>query len=89
MYERILRLRSQLLSVIYDVEMFGNSEQREVHIAEQSSIGKNNGAIVTLTFAEPLPTMKELTAAVEVHWLELIQTAICKARQEKVLCLTP
>lgn len=85
MYERVLRLRSQLLSVIYDIETFGNSERQKQRIAQQRSTGENDGAVVTLTFAEPLPAMKELTAAVEEHWLELMQTAIGKARQENTL----
>lgn len=86
MYDRVLRLRSQLLSVIYDQETFGTlGRQEQEYIAEQRSAGVNDGAMVTLTFDEPLPSTKELTAAVEEHWLNLTQAAIRKARQENPL----
>lgn len=84
MYDQVLRLRSQLLSVIYDRETFGGAKHRE-SIAKHKSNGINDGAIVTLTFDEPLPSMKELTAAVEEHWLAMIQEAVHKGRQENPL----
>lgn len=84
MYDRVLRLRSQLLSVIYDKETFVGIGQQEP-IAKRKSDGTNDGAIVTLTFDEPLPAMKELTAAVEEHWLDMMQAAIRKGRQENPL----
>ena len=86
MYDRVLRLRSQLLSVIYAQETFGaTSRQERERIAERLSAGASDGAAVTLTFEEPLPAAKELTAAVEGHWLDLMQAATRKARQEKPL----
>lgn len=86
MYDRVLRLRSQLLSVIYAQETFGaTGRQERERIAERLSAGASDGAAVTLTFEEPLPAAKELTAAVEGHWLDLMQAAIRKARQEKPL----
>lgn len=86
MYDRVLRLRSQLLSVIYAQETFGaTGRQERERIAERLSAGASDGAAVTLTFEEPLPAAKELTAAVEGHWLDLMQAATRKARQEKPL----
>lgn len=77
MYDRVLRLRSQLLSTIYDMETFTYSERQEhERIAENRSAGTNSGAAVILSFSEPLPAMKELTAAVEEHWLAMLQNAI-------------
>lgn len=85
-YDRVLRLRSQLLSVIHDQETFGaTGRQERERIAERLSAGASDGAAVTLTFEEPLPAAKELTAAVEGHWLDLMQAATRKARQEKPL----
>lgn len=64
MYDLTLRLQSQLLSVIYDVETFGGSAER---IANVRSSGKNKNSVVTLRIAEPLPSMKRLTDALEEH----------------------
>ena len=83
MYDCVLRLRSQLLSTIYDMETFGTMERQEEDcIAGNRSVGKHNGAVVVLTFAEPLPAMKELTAAVEEHWLAMLQGAIREAARQ-------
>ena len=82
MYELTLRLQSQLLSVIYDMETFGGSAER---IANAHSSGKNNNSVVTLTITEPLPSMKRLTEAVEEHWKAMLHAAIEEAAQQNPL----
>ncbi len=80
MYDLTLRLRSQLLAVIYDYEEYGAIEERKKQkIADIQSNGKNTGTVVTLIFDEPLPMLKEMTVAVEEHWVNMIHTAIKKA----------
>ena len=64
MYDLTLRLQSQLLSVVYDMETFGGSKEQ---IANAHSSGENKDSAVTLTITEPLPSMKRLTEAVEEH----------------------
>ena len=80
MYDLTLRLQSQLLSVIYDIETFGGSTER---IANAYSGGKNKDSMVTLTITEPLPSMKRLTEAVEEHWKAMIHAAIGEAAQQR------
>lgn len=82
MYDLTLRLQSQLLSVIYDMETFGGSTER---IANAHSSGKNKNSVVTLTIAEPLPSMKRLTEAMEEHWKAMLHAAIAEAAQQKQL----
>ena len=77
-YEDTLRLRSQLIAVIYDKEHF-------IHIpchifnpvfftCEQTEKKKS----VTLTINEPLPSTKELTEAVEEHWIKMIHDELIR-----------
>ena len=73
-YELTLRLRSQLLSVIYDYEQYGMAEKPTLEPAAPAT--SQNKRIVTLTINEPLPGLKELTAAVEDHWISMIHKAI-------------
>ena len=80
MYDLTLRLQSQLLSVIYDMETFGGNKER---IANVHSGGENRDSVVTLTIAEPLPSMKRLTEAVEEHWKAMLHAAIGKAAQQR------
>ncbi len=76
-YEQTLRLRSQLISVIYDIEQYIEPrKQREAQKPEQ--VSSNTKEIVTLTINEPLPAQKELTAAVEEHWITMIHSAIAE-----------
>ncbi|MCI9391510.1 MAG: hypothetical protein HFF65_03800 [Oscillospiraceae bacterium] len=82
MYDVTLRLQSQLLSVIYDMETFGGSAER---IANAHSSGKNNNSVVTLTITEPLPSMKRLTEAVEEHWKAMLHVAIKETAKQKPL----
>ena len=79
MYDLTLRLQSQLLSVIYDMETFGGITER---IADEHSGGKNENSVVMLTITEPLPSMKRLTEAVEEHWKAMLHAAIGEAAQQ-------
>lgn len=82
MYDLTLRLQSQLLSVIYDIETFGESTEQ---IANAHSSGKNKNSAVTLAITEPLPSMKRLPEAVEEHWKAMIHAAIGEAAQQRPL----
>ena len=73
-YEIILRLRSQIIGVIYDMKQYNglianDSPKQEI---------KSNKQVVTLIIPEPLPGMKKLTGAVEEHWVTMIHDAIEK-----------
>lgn len=82
MYDLTLRLQSQLLSVIYDMETFGGGTER---VANAHSGGENRDSVVTLTIAEPLPSMKRLTEAVEEHWKAMLHAAIEEVAQQRPL----
>lgn len=82
MYDLTLRLQSQLLSVIYDMETFGGSTKQ---IANEYSSGENKNSVVTLTITEPLPSMKRLTEAVEEHWKAMLHAAIAEAARQELL----
>ena len=73
-YDITLRLRSQLLSVIYDCEQYGTAKKSTAGAIEPAA--SQHKRVVTLTINEPLPGMKELTAAVEDHWISMIHQAI-------------
>ena len=81
MYELTLRLQSQLLAVIYDVETFQASATQR-NLAREHSHGVNNGLAVTLTIHEPLPPMKKLTEAIEEHWKAALHAAIGEAARQ-------
>ena len=83
-YILTMRMRSQLLGAIHELETFGE-KSGVTRLAEQLSCGYADDGIVILTINEPLPPTKELTSAVEDHWLELIHNAIDKAAQENPL----
>ena len=84
MYKLALRLQSQLLSVIYDMETFGGAST-EKRFAWEQSCGRNSGASITLTIDESLPSMKRLTEAIEEHWKTMLHAAIEEAAQRKHL----
>ena len=77
-YAQTLRLQSQLLSLIYDAEDFRCSERQKPFTREMAR-GANDGAVVTLTVRESLPSMKRLTEAIEEHWKAMIREAIGQA----------
>lgn len=83
MYSLTLRLQSQLLSVIYDVETFDGIEHQRIEDAH--STGANETQVVTLTIQEPLPSMKKLTEAIEEHWKSMIHSAIHEAARQAPL----
>ena len=71
-YEITLRLRSQIIGVIYDMKQYSelvanDSPKQEI---------KSNKQVVTLIIPETLPGLKELTAMVEEHWITMIHDAI-------------
>ena len=72
-YEQTLRLRSQLLGIMYDMLDFGSATKAPEAFAQNES-----DRIVRLLIPEPLPGLKELTAAVEEHWVRMIHEAIAK-----------
>ena len=74
-YEITLRLRSQIIGVLYDMKQY--NEPIENHFSKQENRYQNKQT-VTLIIPEPLPGMKELTSAVEEHWVTMIQDAIEK-----------
>ncbi|MDR0861468.1 MAG: hypothetical protein LBN30_01625 [Oscillospiraceae bacterium] len=83
-YEYALRLRSQLLGVIYDNEMFAASKNN-AKLADKQSEGYATDDSVTLKIDEPLPPLKDYTSAVQEHWSELVNAAIAKAARERKL----
>lgn len=86
MYDLTLRLQSQLLSVIYDIETFGGvRKHRHNRIADLHSTGQNENSVVVLTISEALPPMKGLTVAIEEHWKAMIHAAIEEAARQAPL----
>lgn len=73
-YEYTLKLRSQLIGIIMDIEQYAIQDNDTNDYTFQDI---SNG-IVTLKINEPLPSLKELTASVEEHWVEMIHKAIDK-----------
>ena len=72
-YDITLRLRSQIIGVIYDMKQYSGSAAND---SPKQEIGRSK-QMVTLIIPEPLPGMKELTAAaVEEHWITMIHNAI-------------
>jgi len=84
MYDLTLRLQSQLLSVIYDMEIFGGTGLKE-RLAQKQSCGRNDRISVTLTIDEPLPSMKRMTEAIEEHWKAMLHAAIEETAQQRPL----
>ena len=73
-YEYTLKLRSQLIGIIMDIEQYAIQDNDTNDYTFQDI---SNG-IGTLKINEPLPSLKELTASVEEHWVEMIHKAIDK-----------
>ena len=73
-YEITLRLRSQIIGVIYDMNQYGGPTTND---SPKQEISRNK-QMVTLIIPEPLPGIKELTGAVEEHWITMIHDAIEK-----------
>ncbi len=77
-YEETLRLRSQLIAIIHDKEQFIHIPchifNRDFFTCERTEKKKS----VTLTINEPLPSTKELTEAVEEHWIKMIHDELVR-----------
>lgn len=80
-YRHTIQLQSQLLAVIYDIEMFGGIPSGK-RLAQEQCAGKNSGDTVTLTIAESLPSMKKLTETMEEHWKAMVHSAIAQAARQ-------
>ena len=82
-YDTVLRLRSQVLAALRDREDVEGAQGADgERIAAQKSGGALWGQTVILSFQEPLPSQKELTAAVEEHWVDMMHTAFRKAAEQ-------
>ena len=79
-YALTLRLRSQLIAVLYDAEQFGKAAVTPVD-EPVKQLPQTEKKMVVLTIPEPLPARKELTSNVEEHWTRMIHDAI--ARESK------
>lgn len=77
-YDQTLRLRSQLLSVIYDVQQFIQVKEEPDKKPEVILPQTEKKRMVTLVIPEPLPAVKELTSAVEEHWIEMLHKSIAE-----------
>ena len=75
-YSQTLKLRSQLISVIYDIEEY--IEIKDKQTGKQNAAQNTDKHSVTFVINEPLPSMKELTIAVEEHWINMINKAIAE-----------
>lgn len=87
MYDITIKLRSQLLALIRDAELYNETaKQEQPSLAIRQSYGQVSVASeVILQFQEPLPSIKELTAATEDHWLSMIHTAIAQTAAQQEL----
>ena len=85
-YDTVLRLRSQVLAALRDREDFEGAQGPEgERIAAKKSGGALWGRTVILSFQEPLPSQKELTAAVEEHWVDMLHAAFQKVAEQGTL----
>ena len=73
-YDFTLRLRSQIIGVLYDMKQY-NEPIENKDIKQGSNPQKQ---MITLIIPESLPGLKELTGAVEEHWVTMIHDAIEK-----------
>ena len=77
-YEETLRLRSQLIGILDDIEEFAPMRQTESNNEPSSQTETVDKRVVVIKINEPLPALKELTEAVELHWVKLIHKAIAE-----------
>lgn len=77
-YEETLRLRSQLIGILDDMEDFAPSCQTEISSEPFYQTETVDKRVVVIKIKEPLPALKELTEAVELHWVKLIHAAIAE-----------
>ena len=77
-YEETLRLRSQLIGILDDIEEFAPMRQTENSSVPSPQTEMVDKRVVVIKINEPLPALKELTEAVELHWVKLIHKAIAE-----------
>ena len=77
-YEEALRLRSQLIAVIYYKDHFIHIPCYIFNPVFYTCECKEKKKSVTLTINEPLPSTKELTEAVEEHWIKMIHDELVR-----------
>lgn len=77
-YEETLRLRSQLIGILDDMQDFAPSCQTEISSEPFYQTETVDKRVVVIKINEPLPALKELTEAVELHWVKLIHAAIAE-----------
>ena len=77
-YGHTMRLRSQILSVMYDMLDFGPAKRAIAKALGSASSQTENKNLVRLVIPEPLPARKELTSALENHWIQKIHEAIAQ-----------
>lgn len=75
-YREILRLRAQVRGAINDLEDFGGCKKEQPEVSADTCLNITDKRVVTIKINEPLPALKELTEAVELHWVKLIHQAI-------------
>ena len=80
-YEETLRLRSQLIGILDDIEEFAPICQTENNSVPSPQTEIVDKRVVVIKINEPLPALKELTEAVELHWVKLIHEAIAEESQ--------
>ncbi len=76
-YSETLTLRSQVISLMNDMKEYGygGAPPPRKHAPQTHFVEKRS---VTLTIPEPLPAQRELSSALEQHWVSMIQEAIAK-----------
>lgn len=79
-YKYTLRLRAQLIGVIADIEQYAIQD----YDRNSNTYQDITNGIVTLKINEPLPSLKELTASVEEHWVDMIHKAIDKISENGI-----
>ena len=77
-YGHTTRLRSQILSVMYDMVDFGPAKRAIAKALGAASSQTENKNLVRLVIPEPLPSRRELTGALENHWIQKIHEAIAQ-----------
>ena len=77
-YGHTMRLRSQILSIMYDMVDFGPAKRTIAKALGVASSRTENKKLVRLVIPEPLPARKELTGALENHWIEKNHEAIAQ-----------
>ena len=80
-YGYTMRLRSQILSVMYDMVDFGPAKRAIAKALGAASSQTENKNLVRLVIPEPLPARKELTSSLEDHWIRKIHEKIARESQ--------